>query len=440
LSIATQESSLRGESIARPSSLVIPREFQPQSGRLGFRREVLGVFSRPVVASRLALEGFSARDWRNLVPWLHTSGLALYLLDRLEQLELVYLLPDDVKAQLRENLQDNSTRTAGMMSELAAIRRGFETHRLRYAVLKGCSLTPHSVPNLELRHQFDLDFLVAADRISDARHVLERQGYRLYAISGMSWEFKKDEKIGVGLRDFYKDQSGRTVELHLQSHQIEGRSLLDGVERRRFGAIEVSVLSPEDIFLGQALHAYKHLRGEFTRTSHVLEVYRHVQARRDDRAFWSRLRSRAEGNHEAALGLGVVTLLVMTVMNITAPRELTEWTVDSLPDAVKLWVRLYGDEVVFDDVPGSKLYLLLERALEPSGYKGTRSAWKALLPHRPPPLVIRSAGGESAAMRMRRYRLQVSYVLMRLRFHLVEGMRYGWEAWLWSKRVDGVKQ
>ena len=458
--IITRKSSLPAEPTGRPSSIASAVGYQRKlkqakpedvsgclglklarpEGKIAIRRAVFQLFCSRNPASIHTLECFTPGDWRALIPWLHTSGLALYFLDRLKRTQLAHLLPDDVKSHLEQNLLDNVIRTAGMMKELAAIRHGLEAHGLPYAVLKGCSLTPHSVPNQELRHQFDLDFLIAESGISDARHVLEQQGYRLYAISGRSWEFKKDEKIGLGLTDFYKDQSGRTVELHLQSNRTEEPSALARAERRRFGEIEVNVLSPVDLFLGQAMHAYKHLRGEFTRASHLLEFYRHVQARRSDSRFWSELRFRAERSREASLGLGIVTLLMMSVMNVPAPRELTQWTVDILPLEVRRWVRSYGDKVVFADVPGSKLYLLLERALEPSGCRPARSHWEVLLPHRPPPIVIRSAGEESIKKRVRRYRLQLKYLVIRLRFHVAEGLRYGWEARQWSKRLDGVEQ
>ena len=42
------------------------------------------------------------------------------------------------------------------------------------------------------------------------------------------------------------------------------------------------VLSPVDLFLGQGLHAYKHVCSEFSRVAHLLEFRRHVLARRDD--------------------------------------------------------------------------------------------------------------------------------------------------------------
>lgn len=397
------------------------------------RRAVLLSFCDPLPVQCLELHEITEREWRGLTHWLDVSGLALYFLDRLIGLQLTHILPGCVLARLQQNMQDNAERTRGMITESLAVQNRFKAAALSYAVLKGFSLSPESVPRLELRHQWDLDFLLAEEAIVDARRVLEQQGYRLYAVSGRSWEFKKDEKIGISMEDFYKDTSGRTIELHLQARMAGAASLLDRVEVRELYGIDIPVLSPVDLFLGQGMHAYKHICGEFSRTAHLLEFYRHVLTRRHDNVFWTDLRSRGEETPKASLGLGIVTLLITSVMGEFAPRALTEWTVDRLPPAARLWVRLHGRRAVFGDVPGSKLYLLLQRELEPSGHAMSRSLWKALLPRRLPPEVVRAANGESLSVRVRRYRVQLKYVLLRLRFHVVEGLRYGWEAYRWRR-------
>ncbi len=92
--------------------------------------------------------------------------------------------------------------------------------------------------------------------------------------------------------------------------------------------------------------------------------------------------------------------------------------------------------MVFSDVPGSKLYLLLLRELEPSGQTTSRSLWESLLPRRLPPQVIRAFEGESLWIRAQRTHMQLRYVLIRLRFHLVEGLRYGWAAYRWSRQTE----
>jgi len=417
------------------------RSVPSQSHQQKIRSAVLQAFvSNPSPDQHLQLQSLTPRQWRSLLRWLDVSGLALYFLDRLTELQLSHILPNPLFARLRQNMQDNAVRTRSMLLESAAIQEEFQKQALSYAVLKGVSFFPESVPRLELRHQFDLDFLIAEQDIAAGQRVLEQQGYRLYAVSGRSWEFKKDEKIGVSMEEFYKDTSGRTVELHIQAHTPTDAPVLSRVVKRRLYGVDMPVLSPVDLFLGQAMHAYKHICGEFSRTAHLLELYRHVLTRRQDDLFWSELRSKARKDPKIAVRLGVVILLLTNSLGNFAPPALTEWTVDRLTPAVRLWVKLYGPRAVFGDVPGSKLYLLLQREIESPASVKNSSLVNALLPHRLPPAVVRAAVGESASTRLRRYRLQLNYALLRFRFHLVEGLRYGWEAYRWNQQKKGWLQ
>jgi hypothetical protein len=404
------------------------------------RRVVLRCFVDPLPDLYMPLHSLSKREWKRLLRWLDVSGLALYFLDRLVQVKLTHILPDFILARLRQSMEDNAERTGSMLLESAVIQREFETFAISYAVLKGVSFFPESVPRLELRHQFDLDFLVAAESIFEAQRVLERLGYRLYAVSGRSWEFKKDEKIGVSMEEFYKDTSGKTVELHIEAPAAAGTGMLSRVVRRPLYGIDMPVLSPFDLFFSQAMHAYKHICGEFSRTGHLLECYRHVLARRSEDSFWIELRFRGMKDPKTTLGLGVVILLLTTGLGEFAPTLLTEWTVDQLSPAVRLWVKLHGPRALFADVPGSKLYLLLRRETEPSDGAIRHSLLNALLPRGLPPPVVHAASGETASTRIKRYRLQMNYALFRLRFHLVEGFRYGVEAYRWRKFRNGCFQ
>ncbi len=407
---------------------------KPLRSKWAAREEVLSIFRDPPPARCSRLEGLSEREWRGLLQWLDYSGLALYFLDRMVDLELCHWLPLSVSERLRRNLADNAERTCGMFAESAAIQLQLQGAGLSYAVLKGLSFWPCAVPKPELRSQFDLDFLVAEQSAFEARRILERRGYRLYAISGRTWEFKLNERPGVSLKDLYKPMPSHAVELHLVPYAAP--SPLDRVEFRPLFGMEMPVLAPLDLFLGQALHLYKHLCGEFSRASHLLEFRRHVLARREDDAFWSNLHALAESNERALMGLGVVTLLITRVMGSFAPEALTSWTVHRLPASIRLWVEMYGNRAVFGSFPGTKLYLLLQRELDAAGVPARRSHLKALLPSCLPPAVIKAFPNEGMPVRLSRYRMQLGLVLLRLRFHLVEGLRYAWESYRWKQQKN----
>lgn len=404
------------------------------------REAVLLTFCDPLPEQCSQLQNLSEREWKKLLNWLDISGLALYFLDRMRELQLCNMLPPGVLARLKQNLRDNIDRTRGMIAESVAIQQEFQSTCLSYATLKGFSLCPSSVPKAELRHQFDLDFLIAEKSAPEARRILERRGYRLYAISGRSWEFKINETPGVPIKDLYKDLPGRSVELHVEANISGHPSLLERIEKREFHGIDMPVLSPVDLFLGQGLHAYKHICSEFSRTAHLVEFRRHVLLLCDDDIFWDELQSIAKENPSAALGLGVVTLLITRVMGDFAPEAFTTWTVRRLPRPARIWVELYGRRAVFENFPGSKLYLLLQRELESAGVPAKRSLRQALLPLRLPPAVIKASADETLLVRIRRYCMQLHVIISRLRFHIAEGLRYTWESYRWRHHMNRLLQ
>jgi len=410
-----------------------------RSRELDLRAAALLILRDPPPQTCSTLEHLSATEWQRLLRWLDTSGLALYFFDRLTNLNLgSNILPTDVSARLQQNLADNTARTEGLIEEMSRIHREFQRASLRYAILKGFTLWPSSVPKPELRSQLDLDFLVAEECAGEARRILESRGYHLRAISGRSWEFKKNETPGISLRYLYGDVPYRSVELHIESGVEAHSALLGRAEMRIFRDIDIPVLSAADLFLGQGMHAFKHVCSEFSRTAHLIEFRRHVIARHDDTSFWTEVRARAESSPRAAIALGVVTLLVTHVMGSFAPASFANWTVDRLPANVRLWVQLYGERTVLASFPGSKLYLLLQKELASSGVPPRRSLRQALLPLRLPPLIVHANANEKLPMRLRRYRAQFRFILFRLRFHIVEGIRYLRESLRWQQSMNGV--
>jgi hypothetical protein len=216
---------------AHDRELSFPRSItivsKPLHGEQLTRLAVLLTFCDPLPEQCLQMLALSCKEWSKLLRWLDISGLALYFLNRLVELDLCDLLPPAVFTRLNLNLIDNAERTRGMISESIAIQAEFQRSGLSYAILKGLSLWPSSVPEPELRLQFDLDFLVGQRSAREARRILEHRGYRLYAVCGSSWEFKLNEQPGVSLKDIYKHMRSYAVELHVEPNVPFGLSSLD---------------------------------------------------------------------------------------------------------------------------------------------------------------------------------------------------------------------
>jgi hypothetical protein len=414
--------------------------FESLSHEAQIRAAVLKCFCDSSLEPWSRFDRLSSNDWQRLLHWLDVSGLALSFLDRILELQLRHRLPPAIVARLEQNLRDNTERTLDMIAESTAIQIEFQRASFSYAVLKGFSFCPIAVPRPELRSQLDLDFLIAEKDAPEARRILESRGYQLHAVSGRSWEFKTPYTHKGTLADLYKALPFHCVELHLETGSESRNSLLERVERRDFNGITTPVLPAADLFFGQGMHLFKHVCSEFSRTAHLLEFWRHVVARRDDPAFWQKVKTIAEASPRAALGLGVVTLLTTRTMSDFAPDAFTCWTVDRMPAAVRLWVELYGYRSVLGDFPGSKIYLLLQRELEIAGIGPKRSAREVLLPLKLPPPIAIAPEDESLLERFRRYRGQFKFVFFRLSFHSVEGLRYLRERMRWRRKLSELQR
>jgi len=400
------------------------------------REAVLLAFRDPLPAEYARLQHLSVKQWQPLLHWLDTSGLALYFLDRMTELEFCGMFPPAVLSRLQQNLADNTAKTAAMIAESTAIHQSFQRAGLSYATLKGFSLWPVSVPRLELRSQLDLDFLMAESSAPEARRILEARGYRLNAISGRTWEFKTNLEGPHSLKDLYKAMPQRSVELHLEAGSAGCSCRLGRTQERYFHGACMPVLSPVDLFLSQGLHLYKHVCGAHSRTAHLIEFRRHILVHHHDDAFWKSLRHLAERAQKMPIALGLVTLLISHIMGDFAPQAFTCWTVDRLPAAARMWVELYGRHTVFCNTPGTKLYLLLQKALDPAGTQAGRSLRQSLLPCRLPLAIVYATPGEPLSARILRYRRQLHFILFRLRFHTVEGLRYLYELARWRRHID----
>lgn len=386
------------------------------------------------------LSRFTAQEWARTEYWLDTSGLALYFLREVQLRRLSGAVDGWLLKKLQHKLVANRLRLAEMQRELVAINRSFQDAGIGYVNLKGFTLFPDSCPDLTLRHMSDFDFLVDPADVDVARARLEAHGYRLTGSTARSLEFKTAGRIRTSLEGQYEADNRRSAELHIGMESPEAaaptgrdprlnRMTLRGVSAGRFPSLD-----PADQLIEQALHLLGHLRHEHTRASWLLEYRHHVRARWNDASFWHLVQMRAEKQPEIAIALGLSTLLASELFGAFAPPEMQAWTVNALPPMVRLWGDLYGRRAVLADVPGTKLYLLLEDALrEVQPEKPPASAMRRLMPLRRPDRMVTLAPRTSLRERFRRELAELQFLSFRLRFHLREGFRYFVELHRWKR-------
>lgn len=401
----------------------------PKSEQL--KRAIIAAFAHPEDEVARLLNGYGESDWRRAMWWLDISGMALYLLHRIRAARAEASLPASVIASLNDRQTHNTRRTRSLLNEAAALCRWLDGAGIPYAVLKGVTLVPGSVSDPTLRAQTDLDFLVERRHLGIARHFIRRLGYQLRADTGTTLEFRAGNCGKPDVMKIYSVQSQRALELHVAE---DGAELLARRKLRQIEGAQIASLSPADILVQQAMHLLKHLCQEHTRLSWLFEFRNHVQARQSDLAFWREVEVISGRTQNADLAIGMALWLSCSLFGPTQPCSLSRWSEESLPQVVRLWLVRYGHRVILSESTGSKYYALLRDEIV-GGPHVRRSTGTILFPSRLPFLITRPTPNESLQQRAQRYAVEAGYFLFRLRFHLVEGLRFAIELARWRRAV-----
>ncbi len=386
------------------------------------------------------LLGFSARQWKRALPWLDSSGLALYFLNRIEDLNAGDVLPLPVLARLRQNQEDNRERTAALMEEMRAIHQRFFAHGIEFAVLKGYSLVPEYCPAAALRHQCDLDYLLAPDHLDRAGHILQGMGYSRVRRSPGTFTFSRSTGDLPSRDQIYQPAVNYSIELHTSLWENGEVAVLESLPqvlaRRQFHQVSglvFPVLAPEDRFLHQCMHVLSHALQFWIRLAWLYEIASFLKATSTDVAFWRRVETRTGDREYIAKAVHFVTLLVEQIFRVDAPVLRT----GDYP-ALELWSGEYGSRWALHDLPGSKLSLFLFPEFM-SEEQWRRLERQRLFPvHRP-----HSATQLNAAEPRRTLRAQLAecfYAWQRMRFHVREAAVYLWEKPRWRQRLVLLRQ
>ena len=386
------------------------------------------------------LLGFSPRQWKRALPWLDSSGLALYLLNRVEDLNAADVLPPPVLARLRQNQEDNRERTAALMEEMRAIHQRFFAHGIEFAVLKGYSLVPEYCPAAALRHQCDLDYLVASDHLVRAGDILRGMDYSRVRRSPGTFTFSRSTGDLPSRNQIYQPAVNYSIELHASLWENDEVAVLESLpqvlKRRQFHQVSglvFPVLAPEDRFLHQCMHVLSHTLQFWIRLAWLYEIAGFLRRFSTDAAFW-RLVERRIGNREyIAKAVHLVTLLAVRIFGVDPP---------VLPagnsSSFQLWADEYGSHWALHDLPGSKLSLFLFPEFMSEEQWRTLERQRLFPVHRPDSATPLNAAAPQRSLRA--HFAEYFYASQRLRFHAREAAVYLREKPRWRRRLELMRQ
>ena len=390
---------------------------------------------------------FGERDWKTSYRWLDDSGLVLYFLHRLTELQAENVLPACVRDRFKDNLEKNRLRVAEMAKEFGALTGGFEEAGVQYVAEKGFTLVPEYCSDAGLRLQLDLDFLVSRATVEQAQAVIRSIGYFQAEASGppdRPWEigFRAGQlRRPTGNEDYYRPPDQRSVELHFDLWESDREGVEEGSPEEVFGrsvsrswnGIPYRALGDEDALIQKALHTFKDIKGCWCRPSLFLEIASFLRNRSVDDTFWARFRDRVGDRAMLADSVNFTFSMALNLLGGTVPAG--GWTNQPPNPALSLWVQRYGSDWALADYPGSKLPLLLYPQFIQSRSLCRKALTTKLFPRRSPGLLAFTETPQPwslGAARRRRWGILVG----RANYHGVELLRLCWHYPRWRRALS----
>jgi hypothetical protein len=397
-----------------------------------------------------AMERFSGRTWDRVLTWLDDAGLAFYFLQKLKDSGALHKIPSVVLGRLERNFTANQSRTDDMSRRFDAINQSFDAAGVRYTVIKGFSLLPEFCRYASLRHQGDLDYLVNAQDLQAARRVLIEAGYKAKeSLSSKESIFTSSCDEPSRSAKQYSPHAPHAVELHTdiwdnRMHGLPPLPELFTVEQsatKHWNGICFPVLSDEDAFLLQVLHACHHMFTQWIRMSCWFEIGYFLNRRAADELLWSRIARRVGDSEMLREFVVIVSEMAARVFAAPLPALMRDWRTHIRPGP-QTWIENYGRKWAFCELPvyqlslfpKTKLVLFLQqqyrvplrsasgRAQQASASRISRTVWSI---RRKPSLVLDRSW-------WKRQRL-----IRRVAFYALAEVRYLCEIphWRWLNRT-----
>jgi hypothetical protein len=235
----------------------------------------------PGTASRIRVLIGNGFDWEALVRMATRHAVTPQLFSNLLA-ACPDALPEAIRDRFRADFEYNAQFNLMRTSELLWLLRLFEISGITAIPWKGPVLAALAYGNLALRQFVDLDILIPAQHLPEARRLMMSQGYvpdlRVAPSQEAALVRNRYELL------FTHPEDGRIIELQwaITPRYFAVALDLDGLWRRAervsLGGAVVASLAPEDLLLVLCVHGAKHL---WERLGWICDITELVRARPD---------------------------------------------------------------------------------------------------------------------------------------------------------------
>jgi len=397
------------------------------------------------------LRTFRQRDWKHALGWLDDAGLAFYFLQKIRDMNVTDSIPPWVVSRLEHNFTANRQRVGDMAQRFDSLNKQFNGAGVRYAVLKGLSLIPQFCPDACLRHQGDFDYLVDDKSLATAQRVVVEAGYIPKPSISKQGSIFLMPGTGNASRSAaqYSARSPHAVELHLDiwdgdlnRPRLPSLFSVNRTRTHQWDGLTFPVLTDEDAFLLQVLHACHHLFSYWIRISCLLEIGFFLKRRASDTALWDGVAQRVGDNFVLRELVVVISELVAQVFAAPLPHLVRTWG-NGVRPVTRVWIENYAQDCALCELPAYEFRLLPKTKLILfllQQYRDDMPAGKVLVRNRLIPSSrlgrIVSSVRNNPSLVLNRQWWKRQLLLRRVIFHALSGLRYLCEIprWLWLNR------
>jgi Uncharacterised nucleotidyltransferase len=333
------------------------------------KRAIIAALSHsPDFSLLTTIPPIETREGRSLLGWLDKSGVALVFRNRLQEFGELSRIPAAWRLSLEQRLASNGERTRDILAEFQRINTSFDHAGVSAIALKGFTLIPDFCGDASLRHQSDLDFLVAPGNVKAAAKALQTLGYsaNLLNDSGETCFTTPLRHVPSPDDSLYALQRHRQVDLHVSlwedSPWISLQPPADCLERAEphsFQGINHHRLALEDRFLFQVLHVFRHALRSWIRVSWLFEIARCIEIHKADADLWNRVIGRAGNANLMKSAFAYMLGLCQRMFQTPIPLPMQHWTAPASSAPLRTWLDRFAVDWALADWPGSLDNLLL---------------------------------------------------------------------------------
>ena len=379
----------------------------------------------PDFSSLACLHSLRPAQLRRFLAWCDHNGVSAYFLQRLRGLHIENLLSPGLLFELQSRADANRARSAELFADFRIVNEALASSGARYLALKGVTLFPEFCPSLALRHQTDLDFWIDPAHLPFAVASLVNCGYSFYSRLDSGTVMLTNGAFGsMSLHEsVYKPGRPRKIELHTRLlEDTEPIALefpvesLHPPEFRTLDAATFPAMSLSDRFLFQALHAFQHTAGGWTRLAWFYEIASFLQRMRTRESLWQAVAHSLARDPLLRNAVGLILEIVRHTFAAEIPEPLQIACTSKLPGRIPLWCRHFAADFVVSERAGNKNVLFVKEVFVPDARVWRAFLAKALFP-RKASYAIRETRGLASGPAWANRGDQFAYVAHRLGYH-----------------------